>query len=151
MTKDVIISIKGLQFENSNDELAEPVEVINFGEYYNKNGKHYIMFDEVVEGFTESTKNTLKISDDKVDITKKGITNVHMAFEENKKNVTCYNTPYGSIMIGIDAREINIEEKEESINVKVNYGLEVNYEHLANCSITINVMAKDSNGFSLMN
>lgn len=147
MNKDVIVSIKGLQFGKSGGELSEPVEVINVGEYYNRNGKHYVLFDEVIEGFEGSTKNTLKISNESVDITKKGATNVHMAFEENKKNVTCYNTYYGNIMIGIDAKDISVDESDKCIDVEVNYALDVNYEHLADCTISISIKSKDE-GFS---
>lgn len=149
MTKDVIISIKGLQFEATADEKGEPVEIVTVGEYYNKNGKHYILYDEVMEGFTGITKNTVKISEQSLDITKKGVTNVHMAFEENKKNITCYNTPYGSLMIGIDARDVNIAENDDNIDIKVKYALDVNYEHLADCTIMINVKSKESKDFTL--
>ena len=47
MTKDVLISISGLQFAEG--ENSEPVEVITSGSYYKKNGKHYILYDEVAE------------------------------------------------------------------------------------------------------
>ena len=40
MTKDVLISISGLQFAGG--ENSEPVEVITSGSYYKKNGRHYI-------------------------------------------------------------------------------------------------------------
>ena len=30
---------------------AEPVEVITVGDYYQKNGKHYVLYEEVNEGF----------------------------------------------------------------------------------------------------
>ena len=36
MTKDVLLSIKGLQFANEQD--TEPVEVITSGDYYKRNG-----------------------------------------------------------------------------------------------------------------
>ena len=36
MTKNVIVSISGLQFAEEND--SEPVEVITAGDYYKKNG-----------------------------------------------------------------------------------------------------------------
>ena len=149
MTKDVILSITGLQFENTGSEPGEPVEVITVGEYYNKNGKHYVLFDEVTEGFEGSTKNTVKISDGSLDITKKGVANVHMIFEKNKKNVTCYNTPFGNLMIGIAAKDVKINENEENIDVSVDYTLDVNYEHLADCKIAINIKSKDAKDFSL--
>jgi uncharacterized beta-barrel protein YwiB (DUF1934 family) len=149
MTKEVILSIAGLQFENTDSEDREPVEVITVGEYYNKNGKHYILYDEVTEGFEGSTKNTLKISEESLDITKKGLTNVHMVFERNKKNLTCYNTPFGNLMIGIAARDVNINEDDENIDVSVDYALDINYEHLADCKIAINIKSKNAKDFSL--
>ena len=43
MTKDVMISIRGIQFDNGQD--GEKIESIQMGEYYNKNNTHYILFD----------------------------------------------------------------------------------------------------------
>lgn len=149
MTKDVLLTISGLQFAAPEDEDAEPVEVITAGDYYKKNGKHYILYDEVMEGFEESTRNVIKITDDCLDITKKGVSNVHMIFEKNKKNVSYYYTPFGSLLIGIDAKSVNINETDENIDVQVKYNLEVNYEHLADCSITMNIKSKESKDFSL--
>lgn len=149
MTKDVLLTISGLQFTAPEDEGAEPVEVITAGDYYKKNGKHYILYDEVMEGFEGSTRNVIKITDDYLDITKKGVSNVHMVFEKNKKNVSYYYTPFGNILIGIDAKSVNINETEENIDVQVKYNLEVNYEHLADCSITMNIKSKEAKDFSL--
>lgn len=150
MTKDVLISVSGMQFMSDEDGAGEPVEIIAPGNYYKKNGKHYVLYDEVMDGFTEITKNVVKISENCLDVTKKGIANVHMIFEKNKKNVTYYYTPFGSILIGIDAKKVEIKESEERIDVMVNYDLEVNYEFLANCDITIRVQSKGVGEFSLV-
>lgn len=142
MTKDVLITISGLQFMD--EEGAEPVEVITAGKYYYRNGKHYILYDEVMEGFEGITKNRIKIGEDFMDISKKGVSNVHMSFEKNKKNLTSYQTPFGNLLIGIDARSLQIEEEEDAIDIKVEYDLEVNYEHLAECSLTMNIRSKET-------
>ena len=55
MTKDVLISISGLQFAGG--ENSEPVEVITSGSYYKKNGRHYILYDEVAEDTAGTTQN----------------------------------------------------------------------------------------------
>lgn len=147
MTKDVLLSIKGLQF--ANDPQTEPLEIITSGDYYKRNGKHYILYDEVMEGFSGVTKNIIKIKEDCLDVTKKGVTNVHMVFEKSKKNVTYYQTPYGSLMIGIDAKDIKVQEQEETIFVDVTYGLEVNYEHMADCTIKMNIQSKNAGNFKI--
>ena len=57
--------------------------------------------------------------------------------------------PFGNLLIGIDARSLDIEEEEDAIDIKVEYDLEVNYEHLAECSLTMNVRSKEAGDFSL--
>lgn len=142
MTKDVLLAIRGLQFDVNEDE--NKVETINVAEYYNKNNQHYVIYDEITEGFGESTKNIIKFKEHSMDLTKRGLVNVHMVFEENKKNMTNYSTPYGNILIGIDAKRVSCTEEEEQIRVDVEYALEVNYEHLADCKIQMNIRAKEA-------
>lgn len=148
MTKDVLVKISGLQIM-SQEEDSEPIEVITAGDYYKKNNKHYVVYDEVMEGFEGTTKNIIKLQENCLDITKRGVTNVHMVFEKNKKNITCYQTPFGSLMLGIDAKEINIEEDEYDINVNVQYALELNYEHIADCTIRMAIQSKESKEFHI--
>lgn len=148
MTKDVLVTISGLQVIEQ-DSGVEPVEIITAGDYYKKNNKHYVIYDEIMEGFEGTTKNIIKIWDDCVDITKKGLTNVHMVFEKDKQNLTCYETPFGSLMVGINATSIQLEEKEDDILLDLKYSLEVNYEHLANCTIKMEIQSKDSGEFRI--
>ena len=147
MTKEVLVTISGLQFSPETE--SESVELITSGSYYKKNGKHYIIYDEVMEGFEGSTKNIIKLTEDSLDVTKKGVTNVHMVFEENKKNLTCYSTPYGNLMIGIEGGPVSIQETDDRIEVRANYSLDINYEHVANCEIRMHIQSKDAQQFSL--
>ena len=147
MTKDVLIKISGLQFAGEED--SDAIEVITSGSYYLKNGKHYILYDEVIEGSTEVAKNIIKLGDGTMEVTKKGPSTVHMMFEKDKKNISYYHTPFGSLLIGIDAKYIHMEESEHDINVEVKYGLEINYEHTADCNITVNVKSKEARDFRL--
>lgn len=142
MTKDVLLAIKGLQFDVNDDE--NKIETINPAQYYNKNNQHYVVYDEITEGFSESTKNVIKFKEHSMDLMKRGLVNVHMVFEENKKNMTSYSTPYGNILIGIDAKKVTCTEEEENIRVDVEYALEVNYEHLADCKIQMNIRSRQA-------
>ena len=139
MTKEVLISISGLQFELNSEE---PLEVISVGEYYWRNGKHYIIYDELMmedDNSHEMTKNTIKISDNQVDIIKKGTNNVHMIFELNKKNITLYNTPYGDLLVGIYTTSLKQTQTEEEIVVGLEYALDINSNHVSDCNITIRI------------
>ncbi len=55
MTRDVLVTISGLQVMQQ-ESGVEPVDLITAGDYYKKNDKHYVIFDEVMEGFEGVTK-----------------------------------------------------------------------------------------------
>ena len=153
MTKDILLQISGTQKELQAPEMeksAEPIEIITAATYYQKNEKHYIMYEEVTEGVSEVTRNRIKISKDMLDITKRGVTNVHMVFERDKKNMTYYCTPYGNMSMGIHVYEMKMEEKEHEIRIDVKYGLELNYEHIADCRIQLVAQSKEHSTFRLL-
>ncbi len=137
MTKEILLSLKGLQMENQED--AQAMETITPADYYEKNGSHYVLYEEMMEGFTDVTKNRIKFNDSRLEVSKKGLINVQMLFEENKKNMTSYTTPYGNILIGIDTESILVQEKEDQIRVEVEYTLEANYQYLADCRIEMEI------------
>ena len=141
MTKDVLVTVKGLQSIDAGE--PEEVELVSKGDYYYKNGHHYIFFDEAVEGFTESTRNSIKVSENSVEVKRKGLTNVQMIFEENKKNLTYY------LQMGIAATKIDVKEQPEGLDISIDYALEINAEHAADCRISVNVRQKDAGEFSL--
>ena len=148
MTKEVMVSIKGLQFDQSAD--SEEIETIQWGQYYKKNGTHYVIYDELMEGGEEPTKNIIKFRERELNLTKRGLVNVYMVFEENKKNMTNYLTPYGGILIGLDTSKVSFTESEKEIRVNVDYALEVNYEYLADCKIEMYIRPKDNGGIDLL-
>lgn len=139
MTKDVILNITGMQFTEAASD--DPIELVTRGNYYKKNSKHYVIYDEMIEGIGGVTKNTIKFDDSMFQLTKSGAINTSMIFEENKRNMTNYNTPFGSIVIGLDASNISVEELDEEINVNVEYAIDANYEHLADCNISMKIQA----------
>ncbi len=147
MTKDVLISVSGMQF--GPDVNGEQIEVITKGNYYKKKDKHYLLYDEVMEGMDGVTKNLIRFDSKVFQLTKSGVTNVNMLFEENKRNITNYITPFGSITIGVDAHNIDVEETKDQIRIKIDYALDVNYEHLANCEIRMDISSKSEGAFSL--
>ena len=145
MTKEVLLTISGLHmdaFADVPDEENEPIEVITPATYYLKNGKHYVLYDEVVEGMLGSIKNTIKITDDsKLEMKKSGIASTNMVFEKEKMNVTQYDTPYGEMMVGVYTKDMKVDVEEDDINVSIAYSLDVNSEKVADCNIVMNIKA----------
>ena len=138
MTKNVWVSVAGMQFSDNPD--GDKIEILTPGNYYKKKNHHYLLFDEVGEGMDEVTKNVVKFDASTISISKRGFTNTEMVFEENKRSMTNYVTPYGSLVMGIDAKKVDVKEEEDSISIDICYALEVNYEHLANCEIKMDIV-----------
>ncbi|MDO4343405.1 MAG: DUF1934 domain-containing protein [Eubacteriales bacterium] len=147
MTEEVLVSVKGMQVLAQ--DMEEEVEVVTNGSYLCKNGKHYICYEEVMEGMDGTIQNLIKVDECGMEVTKKGLTNVHMIFEKDKKNLTYYETPFGNLLVGISATNIDVKNSEKNIDVTVNYALDVNYEHLADCTINMNIKSKDGGEFHL--
>ena len=146
MTKDVLITISGLHHEENmltKDEETEPIEVLSPAAYYLKNGKHYILYEEPVEGTSGTIRNKIKIKEDEyLEVTKSGVTNTHMLFEKGKLSVTQYETPYGAIVVGTHTKELKVKTAEDQIDVYVQDALDVSGDKVADCEIRIKIESK---------
>lgn len=148
MTEQVLISIKGLQFIDTEGD-AEAIELITVGSCYHRNGHTFIKFDECFEGVEGCAHNLVKIAGDVLEVRKKGVLDVHMVFEKEKKNISYYTTPFGTMQMGIAATNLKIEEAEDQIDIQVDYALEVNQEYVSDCTLILNVKSKETKDFAL--
>ncbi len=139
MTKDVLVSVRGAHIA---DGETNNLEVIMAGSYYFKNGKHYIIYDEILEGEEGSICNTIKANADSVDMIKGGDARAHMIFQENRPNVSCYVTPYGQmIRTFIDLDAVG-RDTHDHLKIQIDYTLELNYEQTSQSHIEIDVKSK---------
>ena len=96
MTRDVLIRLSGLQATEGDEGV---VEVITAGDYFWKNNKHYLIYDEVMEGLDGAIRNTMKLTPEKLEIKKSGPVSASMVFEVDKKTQTHYATPMGELLV----------------------------------------------------
>ncbi|MBE5957322.1 MAG: DUF1934 domain-containing protein [Lachnospiraceae bacterium] len=136
MNKDVLISINGLQVAEGTDD---SVEVMTVGEYYNRNDKHYIIYEEIDEESGTKTKNVIKVSEQAIEIKKTGLVNSNMFFENNKTNRSYYSTPFGDFTIDIDTNGIAVNVNEKDMDIKIDYALSINNQHTNDCQISMSV------------
>ena len=139
MTKDVLITISGLHYEENimtGEEETEPIEVISPATYYFKNGKHYILYEEPVEGMSGTIRNKIKIKEDGfLEVIKSGATNTHMLFEKDKLNIVVTHT-----------KEFHVNVTENQIEVYIRYALDISGDKIADCEIRVKVEAKLGTG-----
>lgn len=136
MTKDVLVTVRGLQMTPDGDDT---IEVITTGKYYEKDGKRYLFYDEVADDTNEVVKNSIQIEDGYVEVRKKGIINSQLNFEKENKVVSIYQTPYGQMEMGIYTTGIHLDEQDDFVELHLEYLLEINNQHVSDSEIVVQV------------
>ena len=138
MTKNVIISLTGLQYVAEEEEA--PIEVINFGQYYKKGNKHYLLYEETDEG-GKATKCRIKVSEQELELQKRDASNTRLLFLPGEEYLTNYETPYGSLLVGVNTRSLELYEEEEFLRATLKYGLDINGERTGDCTLVLKVQS----------
>ena len=118
------------------EDYSQPLMPVGVCKYFTKPGQN-------------PTVNYIKISSRGMEVRKKGQVNTHMVFEQGKRNMAFYTTPFGTLEMGISATNLELEESEGQIAMKVNYSLDLNQEHVADCCLDIQAQGKNTAGFTL--
>ena len=130
-----MLTISGLHSGEADENGS--VETKVRAEYFKKNETHYLLYEEKEEGFKQTSKNRMKFRDNMLELTRQGLLNTHMVFEENKTHMTPYQTPYGQMLLGIHTKKVDIQEQENFIRVIVEYTLEADEAYLSDSRIEI--------------
>lgn len=131
MSKDVVVSVSGFQTIGAE---KDSVEIVANGRYTDKNGKGYLRFEENSKE-NGVTKTVIVFDEKSMEVTRKGAAQLRMTFLPGQKTMTNYNTPYGTMLMGVDTKEYSAEVSEDSICLTVNYALEINHEFIADCKL----------------
>ena len=141
MTKEVMVTLSGLQLGDSGEDT---VETVHIGEYYEKNGVHYLFFDELLEGHKTPIRNMLKLRNEKLEVRKRGPVSAELVFEEGEVTESAYNIPYGSFLVGVHTKGVCLGVEEEKIEMTASYELMVNGAHCLDCDIKVTVEPRHS-------
>ncbi len=138
MTKNVIISLTGLQYAAEEEEA--PIEVINFGQHYKKGEKHYLLYEETEEG-GKTTKCRIKVSEKELELQKSDSFGTRLLFLPGESYLTNYETPYGGLLVGVNTRSLEFYEEEDFLKTTLKYGLEINGEKTGDCTLVLKVQS----------
>ena len=136
MTKDVLVTVRGLQMTPDGDDT---IEVTTTGKYYEKDGKRYLFYDEIGDDTNLIVKNSIQITEEHVSVSKKGVINAQMNFEKENKLVSVYETPYGQMEMVIYTTGICLDEQDDFLELKLEYLLEINNQHVSDSEILLQI------------
>lgn len=129
--KKAIVYVTGMQFGQDISDTEDKIQTITPGSYKQIGEYYYVKYEELQEGFTEKTDVLLKAKPGLLEITKKGLINVHMMIATNETHQTNYATPFGNLVFTIHGKMVTVAETEEGLNIYAKYSMDVNYEHLS--------------------
>ena len=119
--KKVIITVNGIQI--TADEPAENMELITEGEYTFADGMGFFTYEETEITGMAGTTTRFDFAPTEAVITREGTVSSKMVFVEGKMNVFLYNTPYGSMAMGIDTHKIENTLTEKGGVIDIDYTL----------------------------
>ena len=136
-TKKVLISIKGLPVFSSNDDDA--FELMTDGEYMQDGGISTFSYVESELTGNDGLLTTFDVEQDRVVLRRGDGLSGDMIFSENQKHHFLYDTPFGSIMLGIDTHSITKSMSDDGGNLEIRYDIEVDNVAVSQNLFKINI------------
>ena len=121
--RDYVITIKGLQ---SYDDDNIDIQMMAEGDFSFEDGKYFIEYDETEATGMEGTQTSIEIGDTYVSLTRSGTVETTLLFIEGRQTTSYYETPYGTMMMGITTEKVDASFTEEGGSVNVRYTMSMN-------------------------
>lgn len=141
MTKDIILAISGLH--DTEGEADAPIETLTPGQYYMKNGKHYVVYDEILDGIEGTLKSTIKFTENQVELIRSGAASARMVFQPGHEHMVIYQTPMGPLSISLYTEEIDAQIEEDRISLGIEYSLKTEGVVVSESAVNIVICPKE--------
>ena len=147
MAKDVLIEITGA---HAMDEESQNISAVMRGRLSQKNGKYFLIYEEVSPENPVPVKNTLICSPGQVELIRSGEFRTRMVFEPRQNTVSLYSTPFGNITLTIYTEAIRLTDQEDSFLVEVDYLLGSGGQTLSSCCLTVRAVPAGAQALSFL-
>lgn len=136
-TKDVFISILGLQDYEGTD--GDSVELTTTGKLTRTAQGYHLSYQESALTGMEGTQTNIEIFPRSVVLTRTGQVCSEMVFEQGVRHLSLYNTPYGSLEVGVAARKIHSTIGDRGGELEVNYSIDIDHRLAGENSFSLKV------------
>lgn len=136
-SRKVLVHVTGMQFSQEIVDGEDTIESIMPGACQQIGDYYYIKYEELQEGFTETTDVLLKVKPGYLEMTKKGLVHVNMVIAAGESHQTNYTTPFGQLIFTIRGKNVAVSQDGEGIHIRARYSMDVNYEYLSENDIYI--------------
>ena len=125
MEKDVVISIKGTQRYDNND--PDVIELVTQGRLTRGGESYTLSYQESELTGLEGTLTTIQVDGEQVTLMRVGEFTSQMVFQEGRRHLSMYNTPYGAMAIGVNTRHLLAELNDQGGDIEIDYSIEIDH------------------------
>lgn len=137
MDKEVVISIKGIQkYEGA---LPDVIELVTGGRLVREGGSYTLSYQESELTGLEGTLTTIQVDGEQVTLMRVGEFNSQLVFQEGRRHLSVYNTPYGAMSVGVHTRHLLADLNDQGGDIEVDYSIEVDHALAGRNIFRINV------------
>ena len=125
MEKDVVISIKGIQkYENTDPDV---IELVTAGRLTRVGESYTLSYQESELTGLEGTLTTIQVEGEQVTLMRVGEFTSQMVFQEGRRHLSMYTTPYGAMAIGVNTRHLLADLTDQGGDIEIDYAIEIDH------------------------
>jgi len=125
MEQNVVISIKGVQkYENAQ---PDAMELVTRGTMARDEAGYRLVYQESEMTGLEGTSTIIRVEPEQVILTREGEFTTQMVFQEGRRHLSMYNTPYGSMTVGVNTRHLLAQVDEGGGRIEIDYAIEIDH------------------------
>ena len=144
MENNVIVSIRGRQ--DLGDGQNESIELVTEGRLAQGDQGYTLSYQESELTGLEGTQTTFQIEDGRVTLLREGEFNSQMVFEQGRRHLSMYNTPYGALAVGINTRKMKVELAGLEGRIEITYAIEIDHAVAGENCFKIDVKRRGPDG-----
>ena len=119
----VLLFIQGEQYYDGVD--PDSVELMTEGTMEVEGDTYRLTYQESELTGLEGTTTRLLIKNGQVTLLREGNINSQMVFEEGRRHLSMYETPYGALSIGVNTRRMRSTVDEAGGDLEIDYAIEI--------------------------
>ena len=127
--KDVLVSITGSQHAPWLPPVvtdSNSIQLVTGGSYQYGGGNCQLSYQESPLTGMEGTTTTFLVRDDNVTMVRKGAYNAELCFRPGERHCFLYNTPFGSMTMGIRTQRLKTALGEHGGSMDITYTVDMN-------------------------
>ncbi len=142
MEKQVLITVNSVIDDPSGE--TDKMSFITEGILSREDNDFIVSYEESEITGLDGTTTILRVNKESVTLTRHGNVDSMMFFEVGKTHLSDYDTKYGSVMLGITAKNVDVNFSEKGGDIKVDYILEYNRAYGGRNSLYVNVSERNN-------